>query len=220
MNRPLIAVLLLLAAFWLAMAASFVAGFVAGAAAVQRSGPNGSPAVSLRQVDDGLLVPSPVHSARTSGPDRYPDRSVAAAPPFVAATALMSSASPWVPRDLPASEAAVPPGAQLPVTASMGGTIAGIATWFASPQNVSAAGPALRRALGPGWRGSHVRVCSGGRCAVTTLGDACWCPDRRGVPVVIDLDDDVFARLAPLSRGVIAVTIGAVPAPPATTTLP
>ena len=98
--------------------------------------------------------------------------------------------------------------------------VAGLATWFASPADVSAAGPALRRALGPRWRGSHVLVCSGGRCVVTVLGDWCACGPRGGTPTVIDLDDDVFARLAPLSRGRIAVTVTPIPAPPPTTTAP
>jgi hypothetical protein len=81
--------------------------------------------------------------------------------------------------------------------------IRGGASWFASPANVSAAGPLLRRAIGPRWRGTRVLVCSSGRCVPTVLGDWCACPGSR----IIDLDDNVFARLAPLSRGVREVTV-------------
>ena len=79
--------------------------------------------------------------------------------------------------------------------------LTGIASWFASPANVSAAGPALRAALGSGWRGRQVSVRAGRRCVSTILGD--WMAADR----LIDLDDDVFARLAPLSQGLQEVTI-------------
>jgi hypothetical protein len=85
--------------------------------------------------------------------------------------------------------------------------VAGVATWFRSPAGVSAAGPVLRAALGPGWRGQTVTVCSGDRCVETVLGDWCACGPRPGGPTVIDLDTPVFAALAPLSRGVIRVVI-------------
>jgi hypothetical protein len=86
----------------------------------------------------------------------------------------------------------------------------GIATWFRSPAGVSAAGPALRDALGPTWRNTAVRVC-GDRCAVTVLGD--WMRADR----LIDLHAPVFAAVCgPLSRGVCRVTVTAIPAPPDT----
>ena len=87
------------------------------------------------------------------------------------------------------------------------GTISGLGTWFRSPSGVSAAGPALRAALGPDWRGTVVTVTANGRSVRTQLGDWCACADRPGGPTVIDLDDDAFARLAPLSLGVIPVTV-------------
>ena len=80
--------------------------------------------------------------------------------------------------------------------------VSGTASWFRSPADVSAAGPALRRWLGPGWRGTHLRACAGDRCVLTVVADWCRCPDR-----LIDLDDDAFARLAPLAVGVIAVEV-------------
>ena len=78
----------------------------------------------------------------------------------------------------------------------------GLASWFRSPRGVSAAGPALRTALGPGWRGRQVSVCAGPACITVVLGDWCACSRR-----VIDLDDNQFARLAPLSRGVVEVSV-------------
>lgn len=77
------------------------------------------------------------------------------------------------------------------------GTISGVASWFASPRGVSAAGPALRTALGPGWRGSRVRVTGPAGSAVTTLGD--WMAADR----LIDLDAPIFrAVCGALSRGI------------------
>jgi hypothetical protein len=80
-------------------------------------------------------------------------------------------------------------------------TLSGIASWFRSPINVSAAGPAIRDAY-PQWRGMRVSVCRGDVCVVTVLGDWCQCPGR-----LIDLDDGVFARLAALSLGLVKVEV-------------
>jgi hypothetical protein len=80
--------------------------------------------------------------------------------------------------------------------------VTGTASWFRSPVGVSAAGPSLRRALGPGWRGTRVRVAGPAGSAVTTLGD--WMRADR----LIDLDDDVFpAVCGPLSRGICRVEV-------------
>ena len=91
------------------------------------------------------------------------------------------------------------------------GSLRGYATWFRSPSGVSAAGPRLRAAL-PGWRGTSVQVCHADRCTVTVLGD--WMRADR----LVDLDDDAFRALAPLSVGVLAVTLTPIPAPPVTST--
>lgn len=91
-------------------------------------------------------------------------------------------------------------------------TLSGIATWYRSPAGVSAAGPDLRAALGSGWRGTTVQVCHADRCTVTVLGD--WMRADR----LVDLDDDAFRALAPLSVGVLAVTLTPIPAPPVTST--
>jgi len=142
-----------------------------------------------RMTTDGVSpVPSPDSAARTEVP--APARAVTPAPRV--------TPKPKATRTRPA------PTAKPRTAVLLRGTLRGNATWFASPQNVSAAGPALRRAIGPGWRGTRVRVCSGGRCAWTVLGD--WCACRRGNRV-IDLDDNVMAALGGIDRGVIPVTV-------------
>lgn len=113
-----------------------------------------------------------------------------------------------------------------------GATVAGIATWLcnADPSRgpvsrctaghpdgpgrdlYAAAGPALRRALGPGWRGATVAACALKRCVTVELIDSN--PERDGS--LIDLYGDAFEELAPLSKGRIRVTV--ILGPPATDT--
>lgn len=89
-----------------------------------------------------------------------------------------------------------------------GAPLTGTATWYDAPSRTdAAAGPALRDLLGPDWRGSWVTVTSGSRSANVRLTDACACGDRNGQPTLLDLDDEAFAELAPLSRGVVRVTV-------------
>jgi len=92
-------------------------------------------------------------------------------------------------------------GPEQPILAA--GTISGLSTWYSWHPNEAAAGPALRRSLGPGWRGATVRVCSLHRCVTVRLSDWCLCPGGR----IVDLDRRSFVQLAPLSRGVIPVTV-------------
>ena len=66
----------------------------------------------------------------------------------------------------------------------------------------AAAGPALQAWLGTGWRGMRVQVCAG-VCVQVTLVDSCG----GGCQSLIDLFYDPFSQLAPLSRGVLSVTI-------------
>ena len=92
------------------------------------------------------------------------------------------------------------------VTGSGSESMTGTASWFDYVPGGAAAGPALRSALGSGWRGQVVRVCAGfsGRACVTTvLNDYCQCYGTR----LIDLDAADFQRLAPLSQGLTEVTI-------------
>jgi hypothetical protein len=88
---------------------------------------------------------------------------------------------------------------------SVAATVSGQATWYGTGPGTghAAAGPGLRRSLGADWRGTKVRVCSVGRCVSVRLTDWCACRDRR----IIDLSDEDFRRLAPLSRGVIEVEV-------------
>ena len=81
-------------------------------------------------------------------------------------------------------------------------TIAGPATWYPASGNVAAAGPSLRRWLGSHWRSTTLRICTS-TCVIVIASDWCACPHGR----LIDLSDDAFRQLAPLSAGVIRVTI-------------
>lgn len=100
-----------------------------------------------------------------------------------------------------ATPAATPKSISEPVTRS------GVATWYDWRPGQAAAGPGLRRMLGPNWRGQGVRVCAGSRCVRVILTDWCACATRSGRPTLIDLDRRSFARLASPSRGVIEVTV-------------
>jgi hypothetical protein len=90
----------------------------------------------------------------------------------------------------------------------------GTATWYdaPSPQD-AAAGPALR--VG-NWRGSWVIVRHGSDSVTVRLTDWCQCYGSR----LIDLDDWAFASLAPLSQGVIDVTVEPVTLPATDTVAP
>jgi len=80
--------------------------------------------------------------------------------------------------------------------------LSGLASWYAWRPGQAAAGPALRAFLGPNWRGRIVTVCAA-VCIRVSLTDWCGCPGGR----VIDLDSRSFARLAPLSAGLVAVRV-------------
>ncbi|MFZ0324604.1 MAG: RlpA-like double-psi beta-barrel domain-containing protein [Actinomycetes bacterium] len=84
------------------------------------------------------------------------------------------------------------------------GAIRGQATWYRDTPGHAAAGPALRDALGPDWRGQVVTVSANGRSVVVTLTD--WCACNR-TQRVIDLDIHDFGRLARPSVGVLPVTV-------------
>lgn len=91
---------------------------------------------------------------------------------------------------------AAPPG---PPAMALSGT----ASWFASPRGSAAAGPALRAALGPSWRGTEVTVTAGGRSATVRVSD--WCLCRVGGSVrLIDLPRADFGALADPSLGLVA----------------
>ncbi len=80
--------------------------------------------------------------------------------------------------------------------------VSGPASWYDDPKKsglYAAAGPALR--VGD-WRGRLVTVC-GAVCFQLRLSDWCGCPGGR----VIDLSSGAFARLAPLSQGLVSVRV-------------
>lgn len=75
---------------------------------------------------------------------------------------------------------------------------AGVASWYPADGLIAAV---------PGWHWGDtpypVRVSAGGRSVVVTVSDClCGRTDR-----IIDLSDDAFRRLAPLSAGVLRVTV-------------
>ena len=84
--------------------------------------------------------------------------------------------------------------------------LTGPASWYRWHPGEAAAGPGLRAALGPDWRGRLVVVTRAGSSVTVRLTDWCGCPGGR----LIDLDSRAFAALAPLSRGVIQVRIAPV----------
>lgn len=95
--------------------------------------------------------------------------------------------------------------------------LTGKASWYPAPGSVAAAGPRLRRALGPGWRGTWVRVSTGKRSVTVRLDDWCQCFKDLPIEKVIDLSDDDFSVLAPTSVGSVRVRIIQL-VPPATDT--
>ena len=84
--------------------------------------------------------------------------------------------------------------------------LTGTARWYATGRSglYAAAGPKLRQAIGGDWRGRNVLVCYQYRCTEVILNDVCPCKSGS----IIDLSDEAFRYLAPLSRGVIKVTVG------------
>lgn len=87
-------------------------------------------------------------------------------------------------------------------------TVGGSASWYHGERHQAAAGPGLRAALGDAWRGRWVVVqVAGGERVVVQLTDWCRCPGGR----VIDLDAHDFQRLAPLSMGLVKVSLREAP---------
>lgn len=117
---------------------------------------------------------------------------IAAAISVVLAVAQVVAARPAVPER--------PPVAAHEQPAHAG--VRGVASWYRWHPGEAAAGPALRRALGPNWRGMTVRVCGKVSCTTVRLTDWCLCTRR-----VIDLDVRAFARLADPSRGLVMVSV-------------
>jgi len=152
-------------------------------ASTPRPAPVPQPATHVVEGHEGV-VPSPVAPERTPAPG-------------------WASVTPSLADDRDAARV----GGDSPGPQALRGT----ASWFRSPADTSAAGPALRAALGRGWRGTFVRVTGPAGSAVVQLGD--WMRRDR----LIDLDDGAFRRVCgPLSLGlcrVRVVAIGAIALP-------
>jgi hypothetical protein len=97
-------------------------------------------------------------------------------------------------------------GAPTPTGAIGTVLLGGYATWYETPGLTAAAGPVLRDVLGD-WRGQYVTVEGDGASVTVRLTDFCACRDRHGLPTLLDLSDAAFSELAPLSAGVIRVSI-------------
>jgi hypothetical protein len=88
--------------------------------------------------------------------------------------------------------------------------LAGVATYQPLPGLFGSAGPVLR-ALGL-HAGQRVHVCNNSKtfraCIdVVIWPGGCWCRVRPGGPTLLDLSVAAFADLAPLSQGVVPITV-------------
>jgi hypothetical protein len=93
----------------------------------------------------------------------------------------------------PAASVGAPQPTEPPAIAS------GLASWYDDGPGLYAAVPSWRF----GDRPYQVTVSAGGRSVVVTVRDFCGCPGAR----IIDLSPEAFAELAPLSRGLVVVTV-------------
>ena len=153
------------------------------------------------------LVFEPVEVVRSSGgpsasgQTSTPSAAPSAPKPSPAPSARVASQS--AAGNRPAPVAAPKAAVRVPTPPVTG--LQGVASWYRYVEGGAAAGPALRSALGPGWRGMSVAVCrtDGGAmaCVRVTLSDFMRA-DR-----LIDLDSRSFAALMPLSRGLVTVEV-------------
>jgi hypothetical protein len=145
------------------------------------------------------VIAPPAHSDQSVAATAVPASEFIPIEPAVTPAPSVHSAS-----ITPASATPVPSLPSVPRRAAvhslMVTTVTGIASWYRYVPGGAAAGPRLRSALGPGWRGSVVRVCAGA-CVVVTLSDFMRA-DR-----LIDLDARSFVQLAPLSAGLVSVEV-------------
>lgn len=90
--------------------------------------------------------------------------------------------------------------------------MSGVARWHGTGRDgwYAAAGCRLRQAIGPDWRGRYVLVAVGRRAIEVRLNDAIGrLENGKCSRTLIDLSDEAFAELRPLSTGVIrGVTVG------------
>ena len=79
----------------------------------------------------------------------------------------------------------------------------GTASWYDVGPGLYAAVPSYRF----GDQTYPLNVCAGERCVQVTVRDHCSCFVGTSRERVIDLSADAFRRLAPLSRGLVRVTL-------------
>lgn len=170
------------------MLATFVLGFLFHAAvtsAAPRTAPSDSGPWTLLEAPHAAMAPARPTAELASPPVglRFdPGRGVSLPPSPTTGTR-------------PASVEA-PPDLRTPPASSISGT----ATWYDDGPGYYAAVPTYR------WGDPRykVTVCNrDGACVVVTVRDFCGCPGDR----IIDLSPAAFSRLAPLSRGIVPVTV-------------
>lgn len=95
----------------------------------------------------------------------------------------------------------------VPQTGDASTAIHGRASWYAYVPGGAAAGPKLRAALGPNWRGKIVTVHANGRTVRVRLTDWCQCYRGTATERLIDLDIRAFARLSDPASGLVKVSV-------------
>lgn len=113
--------------------------------------------------------------------------------------------------ETPVRAVSSPEGAQGLASSGESAIASGLASWYPANGLIAAVNS---------WRFGdtpyRVTVTSGGSSVVVLVSDYCQCGGNR----IIDLSDDAFRRLAPLSKGLIQVTVlyGPMPTLPPTDT--
>jgi hypothetical protein len=179
-----------LAAAWAACTAAVVAPVLLGVAlavgAIAPPGTAGDQPSTPRPVEPSALAPWPSPS-----PSPYPTPSPAATTsPSVAPSATIAPEP--TKRPAPTPRPTARPRNPQPTPRLGGSKVSGAATWYCWPAYPSpctrgydwrgayaAAGPALRAALGPRWRGRHVWV----NGVEVTLVDFCACSGNHAIDV-------------------------------------
>lgn len=201
---------------WVLIASAVAAGVLAGGLLLGALSPAAA-SRSAQQAD--LPFPSGRMTTERADPLPSPDSAGRSGAPHDPASVPAAASGDARPAGAPPSPATGmrPASSEAPRTAA---SLRGIATWYCLPGRspctagypatgaYAAAGPALRAALGD-WRGRTVTVSADGRSVEVALVDFCRC-DGGGL---IDLYAGVFGQMAPLSVGLVRVTVTPVPLP-------
>ena len=201
------AILAVFAAGVLLGAVCVAAGFVIGAAttAAEPSRPAPVPSFVPLPSEAGTPPDDGTDAGQAGAPSMTPTQPSPGVPGDDTGDVAASGASPGAP--VGPAPTQTPRDKGVDGQATRGSTASGYATWYSvGPGLYAAAGPALR--VGD-WRGRMVEVCANGThaCLRLRLVDHCACGDRRGTATVLDLSADAFSMLAPLSRGLVEVTV-------------